>query len=99
MTCWGNEMMILGAAEAVNLFCYQARKWIGGLEAALGGVDMLVFAGGHWRTFTAGAQPDLQGLEFLGIRIDAGANEKNAAIISEKTAAVRVRSSDGSKNW
>lgn len=34
------------AAEAVALFCYQARKWIGAFAAALGGVDVLVFAGG-----------------------------------------------------
>ena len=34
------------AAEAVALFCYQARKWIGSFAAALGGLDTLVFAGG-----------------------------------------------------
>ena len=34
------------AAEAVALFCYQAKKWIGAFAAVLGGVDTLVFAGG-----------------------------------------------------
>ena len=34
------------AAEAVALFCYQVKKWIGGFAAALGGLDTLVFAGG-----------------------------------------------------
>ena len=34
------------AAEAVGLFCYQAKKWIGAYAAALGGLDTLVFAGG-----------------------------------------------------
>ena len=34
------------AAEAVALFCYQAKKWIGSFAAALGGLDTLVFAGG-----------------------------------------------------
>ena len=34
------------AAEAVALFCYQAKKWIGAYAAALGGLDTLVFAGG-----------------------------------------------------
>jgi len=33
-------------AEAVALFCYQIRKWIGAFSAALGGLDALVFAGG-----------------------------------------------------
>ena len=34
------------AAEAVALFCYQVKKWIGSFAAALGGVETLVFAGG-----------------------------------------------------
>ncbi len=34
------------AAEALALFCYQAKKWIGALSAVLGGLDTLVFAGG-----------------------------------------------------
>jgi acetate kinase len=34
------------AAEAVELFCYQTRKWIGAFAAALGGLETLVFAGG-----------------------------------------------------
>jgi acetate kinase len=34
------------AAEAVALFCYQVKKWIGSFAAALGGVDTLVFSGG-----------------------------------------------------
>ena len=34
------------AAEAVALFCYQAKKWIGSFAAALGGLDALVFTGG-----------------------------------------------------
>ena len=34
------------ARDAISVFCYQARKWIGAMAAALGGVDTLVFAGG-----------------------------------------------------
>ena len=34
------------AAEAVALFCYQVKKWIGAYAAALGGLNTLVFAGG-----------------------------------------------------
>ena len=34
------------AAEAVALFCYQAKKWVGAFAAVLGGLDTLVFAGG-----------------------------------------------------
>lgn len=34
------------ARDAIALFCYQAKKWIGSFAAALGGLDTLVFAGG-----------------------------------------------------
>lgn len=40
------EMKDVREAEAVALFCYQVKKWIGAFAAALGGLDQLVFAGG-----------------------------------------------------
>ena len=40
------EAQDVRAAEAVALFCYQVKKWIGAFAAALGGLDTLVFAGG-----------------------------------------------------
>jgi acetate kinase len=40
-----HEKKDVRAAEAVALFCYQAKKWIGSFVAALGGLDPLVFAG------------------------------------------------------
>ena len=43
-----NEAIDVRAAEAVALFCYQAKKWIGSFAAALGGLDTLVFSAGHW---------------------------------------------------
>ena len=48
------------AAEAVALFCYQVKKWIGAFAAALGGVDTLVFAGGIGRKRTRGPSPNLR---------------------------------------
>ena len=42
----GQEAADVRAAEALAVFCYQAKKWIGALAAALGGLDTLVFAGG-----------------------------------------------------
>jgi len=47
------------AAEAVALFCYQAKKWIGAFAAALGGLDTLVFAGGIRRGRAHGPLSDL----------------------------------------
>jgi acetate kinase len=41
-----NESGDLRSAEAIELFCYQAKKWIGSFAAVLGGLDTLVFASG-----------------------------------------------------
>ena len=62
------------AAEAVALFCYQVKKWIGAFAAALGGVDTLVFAGGIGENAPAVRARICDGLEFLGIELE----EQNA---------------------
>ena len=49
------------AAEAVALFCYQVKKWIGAFAAALGGVDTLVFAGGIGEKASTVRAQDLRG--------------------------------------
>ena len=36
------------AAEAVELFCYQTKKWIGSFAAVLGGLDTLDFFRRYW---------------------------------------------------
>lgn len=38
----GREAQDVRAAEALALFCYQVKKWIGAFAAALGGVETLV---------------------------------------------------------
>jgi acetate kinase len=80
------------AAEALNLFCYQAKKWIGAFAAALGGLDTLVFAGGIGENAAPVRKRICDGLDFLGIRIDESANSRHAERISTGTeAAVTVR--------
>ena len=79
------------AAEAVALFCYQVRKWIGAFAAALGGVDTLVFAGGIGENAFQVRARACQGLEFLGIRLDARRNQTSAPVISSKASRVTVR--------
>ena len=64
------EVEDVRAAEAVALFCYQARKWIGSFAAALGGVDTLVFAGGIGENSAVARQRICAGLGFLGIELD-----------------------------
>ena len=57
------------AAEAVALFCYQVKKWIGAFAAALGGLDTLVFAGGIGENAPTVRARICDGLGFLGIEL------------------------------
>ena len=79
------------AADAVGLFCYQIRKWIGAFSAALGGLDTLVFAGGIGEKAPIVRTRICEGLGFLGIELDHRRNEKNAGLISTDTGRVKVR--------
>ena len=79
------------AAEAVELFCYQARKWVGAYAAVLGGLDTLVFAGGIGEHAAEVRVRICQGLEFLGIELDAGRNAAHAGLISADSSRVAVR--------
>jgi acetate kinase len=80
------------AAEALALFCYQAKKWIGAFAAALCGVDTLVFAGGIGENAAPVRKRICDGLNFLGIEIDDEANDRHAQRISTGTgSSVTVR--------
>ena len=78
------------AAEAVALFCYQVKKWIGAFAAALGGLDTLVFAGGIGEKAPLVRARICDGLEFLGIELEEKRNAAKEGLIS--AAASRVRS-------
>jgi acetate kinase len=73
------------AAEALALFCYQAKKWIGSFAAALGGLDTLVFAGGIGENAAVVRRRICEGLGFLGIELDEAANNRHAPCISAVT--------------
>ncbi len=79
------------AAEAVALFCYQAKKWIGSYAAALGGLDTLVFAGGIGENCPVIRQHICEGLAFLGIELHEEHNAKCAAVISADSSRATVR--------
>jgi acetate kinase len=85
------ESSDIRAAEAVDLFCYQAKKWIGSYAAALGGVDTLVFAGGIGEHAPLIRKRICEGLGFLGISLDRKRNAKNAPLISTDAGRVKVR--------
>jgi len=79
------------AAEAVALFCYQARKCIGSYAAALGGLDTLVFSGGIGENSAVVRARICDDLGFLGIELAAEQNDENASLISSDISRVNVR--------
>ncbi len=78
------------AAEAVEFFCYQARKHLAALTASLGGLDRLVFTGGIGANAPAIRARILEGLSYLGLELDRGRNDRNDPVISAKSSAVAV---------
>jgi len=79
------------AKEAVDLFCYEAKKRIGAYAAALGGVDTIIFTGGMGEGAPRIRRRICEGLQFLGITLDEESNESNREIIGAPSASVRVR--------
>jgi acetate kinase len=86
-----HETQDVRAAEAVSLFCYQVKKWIGAFAAALGGLDMLVFAGGIGENAPVVRARICEGLEFFGIELEEKQNAANAGVISAAASQVTVR--------
>jgi acetate kinase len=82
------------AREALAIFCYQSKKWIGAFAAALGGVDTLVFAGGIGENSAQVRGRICDGLQHLGVEIDDALNQRQAACISKGPVAVRVIRTD-----
>ena len=88
LQCEGQDVR---AAEAVALFCYQVRKWIGAFAAALGGLDTLVFAGGIGENAPIIRARICAGLGFLGIEVEEKRNAANEGVISAAAGRVAVR--------
>ena len=85
------ETQDVRAAEAVALFCYQVKKWVGAFAAALGGLDTLVFAGGIGENAPTVRARICDGLEFLGIELEEKRNAANEAVMSADAGRVAVR--------
>jgi acetate kinase len=79
------------ATEAIELFCYQTKKWIGSFAAALGGLDTLVFSGGIGENAPEIRERVCRDLQFLGVELDEKRNADNEAIISADSSKVTVR--------
>jgi len=87
------------AAEAVALFCYQVKKWIGAFAAALGGLDTLVFAGGIGENAPVVRSRICDGLGFLGIELEENRNAVNDGVISTEASRVAIRVMHTDEEW
>jgi acetate kinase len=94
-----NETKDVRAAEAVALFCYQVKKWIGAFAAALGGLDILVFSGGIGENAPTVRTRICEGLGFLGIELEEKQNMANAGVISAAAGRVAVRVIRTDEEW
>jgi acetate kinase len=79
------------AIPAVEMFCYQVRKFIGAYAAVLGGLDTLVFTAGIGERAAEVRAEICKGLEFLGVELDAATNARHAEVISRTGGACTVR--------
>jgi acetate kinase len=95
----GREMQDVRAAEAVALFCYQVKKWIGAFAAALGGLETLVFAGGIGENAPTVRARICDGLGFLGVKIEEKQNAANEGVISSEDGRVAVRVIHTDEEW
>jgi len=87
----GREASDFRAAEAVALFCYQVKKWIGAFAAALGGLDTVIFAGGIGENAPAIRARICEGLGFLGVHLEEIRNATGEPVISADQGHVQVR--------
>jgi acetate kinase len=79
------------AKEAVDLFCYQAKKFLGSLAAVLGGLDTLVFTGGIGENSPPIRKRICENMESFGIILDSNRNNNNEPVISDDDSKTTVR--------
>lgn len=85
-----NENSDVRSEEAVALFCYQVRKYIGAFAAVLNGLDVLVFSGGIGENAPVIRSRICEGFDYLNMEIDREENNKNATVVSNVNSKVKV---------
>lgn len=87
------------AKDALTLFCYTAKKFIGALASAMGGLDILVFTGGIGENSPVIRERICEDMEFLGIELHQPSNHHNNEIISSAQGTVQVRVLATDEEW
>jgi acetate kinase len=78
------------AQQAIEYFVCRIQRELGGLAAALKGLDAVVFCGGIGENAWQVRERVLEGMEWFGIELDRIANERNEQVISSTYSRVRV---------
>jgi acetate kinase len=79
------------AADAIALFCHLARKSLGALVAALGGLETLVFVGGIGERAAGIRARICAGLTCFGLELDEHRNAQHAPVVSPDGSPVVIR--------
>ncbi len=83
----GNER----AQLALDMFSYQVKRFVGSYAAAMGGVDAIVFTAGVGENDAGVRAAVTEGLEYMGVKIDAGKNSTRGTVdITAEGAKVRT---------
>ena len=83
----GNER----AQLAMDMFCYQVKRYVGAYAAAMGGVDAIVFTAGVGENDIHTRQQVCAGLEFLGVKLDADRNNVRGKVTEISAADSKVK--------
>lgn len=78
------------AKEAITVFCYHVKKFIGAYAAAMGGLDLLVFTGGIGENSALIRERVCMDMEFLGIELDKDKNANHLDVISVENSRVMI---------
>ena len=91
-----NDMRVLEGSDdpksklAIDYFCYRVRREIGSLAGAMDGIDALVFTAGIGENGKKIRARILEGTQWLGIELDAEANDQRKTVISKPSSKVKV---------
>ena len=81
------------ARLAIEIFCYRVRKYVGAFVAAMGGADAIIFTGGIGENAPEIRARICQGLEWMGLSLDAAKNLENVdreRLVSQPTSRLAV---------
>lgn len=87
------------ARMALALYVRRCVREIASLVAVLGGLDLLVFTAGVGEHNAFIRERVCRDLAFLGVELDAAANEAHAAVISSASSRVRVAIEPTNEEW